>query len=112
MPQLHLTDADPTKATVDAVVIGLFSGADGPTLAPGAEAVDAALSGGLREALVALGASGAEDEVVKLATLGAMTSPVVAAVGLGRDPGVLPDETVRRAAGAASRALAGRATVL
>ncbi|MBA2415187.1 MAG: leucyl aminopeptidase [Geodermatophilaceae bacterium] len=108
---LTLTDTDLADLTADAVVIGLLNGEGGPSLAPGAEAVDVALGGRLLDALVALGASGAEDEVVKLATLGAMKTPVIAAAGLGRHDGAVTEEAVRRAAGAASRALGGRATV-
>ncbi len=111
MTTLTLTDADLSDLAADAVVVGLLKGENGPSLAPGAEAVDGALGGGLLEALIALGATGGEDEVVKLATLGALTTPVVAAAGLGRHDGPVTEEAVRRAAGAASRALLGRATV-
>ncbi len=112
MTALTLTDADLADLAADAVVIGVLNGAAGPSLAPGSEAVDAALGGGLLAALGALGATGAEDEVVKLATLGALKTPVVAAAGLGQHTGAVTDEAVRRAAGAASRALGGRATVV
>jgi leucyl aminopeptidase len=98
----------------DAVVIGTMKGKDGLLLAPGAEEVDRALDGRLQDALAALGATGAEDEVVTLATLGACDVPVVAAAGLGAAPADgsdVSEEAVRRAAGAASRALAGRARV-
>ncbi|MEJ7702221.1 MAG: leucyl aminopeptidase [Geodermatophilaceae bacterium] len=111
MTDLSLTDADLADLTADAVVIGLLNGDGGPSLAPGSETVDAAFGGRLLEALIALGGTGAEDEVVKLATLGAMKTPVVAAVGLGNHDGAVTDEAVRRAAGAASRALGGRSTV-
>ncbi len=111
MTALTLTDNEIADLTADALVIGLLSGEAGPSLAPGAEALDAALGGRLLEALIALGASGAEDEVVKLATLGALKTPVIAAAGLGKHTGTITEEAVRRAAGAASRALAGRATV-
>ncbi len=111
MSSLSLTDADLTDLAADAVVVGLHSGPDGPSLAPGCQAVDAALGGGLLAALSALGATGSEDEVVKLATLGALRTPVVAAVGLGGRNARVDPEVARRAAGAASRALAGRSSV-
>jgi leucyl aminopeptidase len=97
----------------DALVVGLVKTAAGPRLAPGAEHIDRALDGRLLDALAALGATGAEDEVVKLATLGAAPVPVVAAVGLGRIPdGQAPSaDAVRRAAGVASRSLRGRVRV-
>jgi len=51
--------------------------------------------------------------VTKLASLGTVAAPVVAAVGLGAEPaGAMPPaESLRRAAGAAVRSLAGSATV-
>jgi leucyl aminopeptidase len=111
---LSLAAADLTALNADALVVGLLKTPAGPRLAPGAEAVDEALGGRLLEALTAVGATGAADEVVKLATFGAIGVPVIAAVGLGAEPpgdaGLL-EETVRRAAGAASRALAGRARI-
>jgi leucyl aminopeptidase len=98
----------------DAIVVGVLKTADGPQLAPGAEELDRALDGRLLDALVAVGATGAPDEVTKLATLGAVGVPVVAAAGLGapraEDTGA-PAEAARRAAGAASRALGGRGRV-
>ena len=98
----------------DALVIGTMKGKSGLVLAAGAEEVDRVLDGRLRGALAALGATGAEDEVVTLATLGACDVPVVAAAGLGAAPpdgSAVSEEAVRRAAGAAGRALAGRARV-
>jgi leucyl aminopeptidase len=109
---LTLADADPAQLDTDAVVVGVYS-ADGGgiALAPGAAPVAAAFGeGALLDALRLVGATGTAGEVTKLATFGAITAPVVAAVGLGAPPGdggEVPDETVRRAAGAAVRALAG-----
>ncbi|HEV7825408.1 MAG TPA: leucyl aminopeptidase [Mycobacteriales bacterium] len=107
MTTLALTDTPPESLNADAVVIGLHTGG---TLAPGAEGLDAALGGRLAETLRLLGARGDASEVTKLATLGATTAPVVVAVGLG-DPAKTTPETLRRAAGAAVRALAGTARV-
>ncbi|HLL64604.1 MAG TPA: leucyl aminopeptidase [Micromonosporaceae bacterium] len=124
---LHLVDTDPADLAVDALVIGVHPPADGakpgtkglavaPTLADGADSVAAAFAdrpgGGLAEVLRRLGATGAPGEVIKLATFGAVTAPVVVAVGLGprSDTGPAP-ETVRRAAAAAVRALAGTGSV-
>ncbi len=109
MTTLNLSSESPATLDVDALVVGLGKGADGPVLAPGAEAVDEALGGRLLEALVALGAGGGEGETTRLATLGATTAPAVLAVGLGKaGDGGHGDETLRRAAGAAARALAGK----
>jgi len=118
LPTLGLADGDPAEQAVDAVVIGVYSqDADAPApllLAAGAESVAVAFDGRLVETLVLLGATGAVGEVTKLATLGAITAPMVVAVGLGPEPaGALPPtETLRRAAGAATRALAGTGSAL
>ncbi|MFG3712160.1 leucyl aminopeptidase [Micromonospora sp. NPDC047730] len=116
---LSLVDTDPAELAVDAIVIGVHSqtgeqdATSGPAgtllLASGAESIAAAFDGKLTETLALLGATGGPGEVIKLATLGTVTAPVVAAVGLGPEPtGAAPaPETLRRAAGAAVRALAG-----
>jgi leucyl aminopeptidase len=118
IPTLSLVDGDPAEQAVDAVVIGLYSqDADAPApllLASGAESIAAAFDGRLVETLVLLGATGAAGEVTKLATLGTVSAPLVVAVGLGAEPtGAQPaPETLRRAAGAAARALAGTGSAL
>ncbi|MFG3579140.1 leucyl aminopeptidase [Micromonospora chersina] len=119
---LSLVDTDPAELAVDAIVIGVHSQtteqesgspASALLLASGAESIAAAFDGKLTETLALLGATGGPGEVIKLATLGTVTAPVVAAVGLGPEPsGAAPaPETLRRAAGAAVRALAGAARV-
>ncbi|GIG60484.1 putative cytosol aminopeptidase [Longispora fulva] len=113
MTTLALADTDPAELPVDAIVVGVYSDADpaaAPLLAQGAEGVDAAFDGKLAATLALLGATGAVGEVTKLASLGATTAPVVAAVGLGT-AGPAPAETLRRAAGSAVRALTGTAKV-
>ncbi|MFC6020576.1 leucyl aminopeptidase [Plantactinospora solaniradicis] len=119
---LSLVDTDPAELAVDAIVIGLHSqttseeGSPASTgfastllLATGAESIAAAFDGRLTETLALLGATGGPGEVIKLATLGTITAPLVVAVGLGPEPtGAAPaPETLRRAAAAAIRALAG-----
>ncbi|WP_025617194.1 leucyl aminopeptidase [Salinispora cortesiana] len=118
---LSLVDTDPAELAVDAIVIGLHSQPGERAgdlvgtllLASGAESIAAAFDGKLTETLALLGATGGPGEVIKLATLGTVTAPVIAAVGLGPEPtGAAPaPETLRRAAGAAVRALAGSARV-
>src|SRR6185437_3692147 len=96
-----------------AVVVGVGKGPDGFLPTPGAEAVDRLLGGRLLPALADLGAKGAEDEVTRVATFGQGPFPVVAAAGLGTPAnGTFSPEAVRRAAGAASRALTGRGSVV
>jgi leucyl aminopeptidase len=123
---LSLSDTDPAELAVDAIVVGLHSAegtnGSGPAqrserssllLAPGAESVAVAFEGRLAETFALLGATGAVGEVTKLATLGTVSAPVIAAVGLGPVPedGEIPTETLRRATASAIRALAGAARV-
>src|SRR6185503_5931864 len=98
----------------DALIVGTFSTPDGVRLAAGGDAADAALDGRLLAALTAVGATGNEDDVVKLAATGSSPVPVVVATGLGPAPddGQAPaPQAVARAAGAAVRALGGKARV-
>jgi leucyl aminopeptidase len=110
--QLFPVDGSPADLDADAVVIGLVGAeSDGPPrLAPGAEEVDAAFDGQLAELLAVAGATGKADEVVKLPTRGTLRAPLLVAVGLGKQQpqgdGLRPEQ-VRRASGAAARALAG-----
>ncbi|WP_300014025.1 leucyl aminopeptidase [Pseudonocardia sp.] len=111
--ELHLGSGDPATATTDAVVIGLLP-ADGdgaPVLAAGCDEIDAAFDGGLAELLAVAGAAGKADEVTKVVTRGALSAPLLVAVGLGKPPsaGAPTAEQVRRASGSAARALAGTA---
>ena len=112
MTTITLSSADPTDLKVDAIVVGIAEGdGDDPTLLPGAEPVDAALDGSLAATLGSLGATGKADEVTKLPIAGAVKARIVVAVGLGKIPAAGPNaETVRRAAGAAARALKGTAS--
>ncbi|HEX2300531.1 MAG TPA: leucyl aminopeptidase [Pseudonocardiaceae bacterium] len=111
-PTLRLTDAVVTTAAVDALVVGTVSGNEGVQLAEGAEEVDSAFDGALTELLTVLGAKGKADEVVKIPTRGAVQAPLLIAVGLGKVEGQPTGEQVRRAAGAAARALAGASRAL
>jgi leucyl aminopeptidase len=108
-PTLRLTDASVTTATVDALVVGTRSGDDGPRLLTGNEDVDAAFDGTLTDLLAVLGARGKADEVIKIPTRGAISAPLLIATGLGEVDGQPTAEQVRRAAGAAARALSGTA---
>jgi leucyl aminopeptidase len=103
-----------TGLEADALVVGTYSGPDGVRLAPGAEVADAALDGRLLAVLTAVGASGNEDDVVKVPAGTSSPVPLVVAVGLGAAPadGTAPDaQRVARAAGAAVRALSGKGRV-
>lgn len=114
MTALTLSSSSAATLRADAVVIGVALGENGdkaPTLAQGAESVNESFDGKLAAALETLGATGREGEVTKLPSPDGLKAPVVLAVGLGALPAeeeTYGPETLRRAAGAASRALAGR----
>ena len=116
MTSLTLSDSDPADLTVDAIVLGVHEGEDqAPLLAPGAESVAVPFDGTLARTPAQLGATGAPGEVTKLATLGTLPAPVIAAVGLGPvpdgDPTVPAPDVLRKAAASAVRALAGSGRV-
>jgi leucyl aminopeptidase len=108
---LTVSTGDARGAAADALIIGVTEGPDGPVPAHGSEDTDAALGGTLAATLAALGATGKQDELTKIASAGAVAAPLIVAVGLGKadeggERGRL--ESLRRAAGSAVRALAGQ----
>ncbi|MEV7614640.1 leucyl aminopeptidase [Streptomyces sp. NPDC089799] len=110
MTALTLSTAGAATLRADALVVGVAKGAKGPVVATGAEAVDTAFDGKLAAVLDALGASGSEGEVTKVPAPAGLKVPVVLAVGLGPLPESdesYDEETLRRAAGVAARALSG-----
>jgi leucyl aminopeptidase len=105
---LLTSQSAPTATDADALVIGVFQGADGPVPDPHIGEFD------LMGALTALGATGKPEEITKIPTAGQLATPVIAAVGLGPDPRTGAEdgagrqaylERLRRAAGAAAREL-------
>ncbi len=115
---LTLSTSSAATLRADAVVVGIAKVPSSDkaakatvVVAPGGEAVDKAFGGKLATTLETLGAGGGEGEVTKLpAPADGLKSPVVVAVGLGEAPdkkGTYEPETLRRAAGAAARALTG-----
>ena len=135
MSVLTLSSSSAASLPADAVVIGIGTAGDGaegaagagrsakrgrkakrggstagPVLAPGGGSVDQAFGGKLAETLRTLGAKGGEGEVTKVPAPNGVKADLVLAVGLGSAPedgGDYAPETLRRAAGAAARALAG-----
>ena len=105
-PKLSLTNTAADQAGVDAVIIGTVHGEDGLALAPGSEQLDAAFGGTLAEVLRTVGATGKQDEVVKIPSMGKVPAGLIVAAGLGKSEDVGPEQ-VRRASGVAARALAG-----
>lgn len=114
VPNLSLTDTGVATLDVDAVIIGVLAGDSqnmpGPELAPGAAEVGHAFGGQLPATLRTLGARGAAEELTRVPAGGAITAPLVVAVGLGASPGS-DAENLRRCAGAAVRSLAGTGRV-
>jgi leucyl aminopeptidase len=107
---LSISEAPPHMVDADAVVVAVIKGATGPQPGPGTKDVDEAVGGTLARTLATLGATGAAGEVTKITTDGRLTASLIVAVGLGQtddggDAEVNP-EKIRRAAGAAVRALA------
>ena len=111
MTSLSLSASKADAQRVDALVVGTARRDGQVVLAPGSEAVDSAMKGRLAATIAALGGTGKADDVVKVASLGAIKAPVVVAVGLGDEAKGYDQERLRRAAGAAVRALAGTAKV-
>ncbi len=103
MTTLSLTAADPATSTTEALVVGAYAGDDGPV------AVDPAFAAAVAAAAVA-GAAGKAGEVTLVTGVPAIAAPLVAVVGLG-PVDAFSTELLRRGAGAASRALAGKAAI-
>ncbi|MEU6743599.1 leucyl aminopeptidase [Streptosporangium sandarakinum] len=107
--RLNSTD-NAVSFDTDALVVGVHSSPDGPVPAPGAEGLDDALGGRLAATLDAMGVKGKAGEIAKVPTFGALSAPLLVVAGLGDAPeGDHDPEALRRAAGAATRALAGTA---
>ena len=76
----------------DVIVIGTVSTTDGVALADGSAVVDEALGKTLLSALNAVEASGRQDEVIKIPTLGIGSAALVVATGLGKGEPSRPAE--------------------
>ncbi len=110
MTALTLSTAAAAGLKADALVVGVAKGDKGPVVAPGADAVEKAFGGKLATVLETLGATGGEGEVTKLPAPDGVKAPLVLLVGLGAlaEKGESFDaDALRRAAGAAARALSG-----
>lgn len=111
MAELNLSGTSATTVDVDALVIGVQPGPDGPHLSSD---LDDGVASTLTSALRVLGATGKREEVTKLPSNGVCSAPLVVAVGLGpsgEHASAYDAETLRRCAGTAARALAGTRTV-
>ncbi len=112
MTRLSLTSADPLTVKAGALVVAAFQGADGPIAADDRFAA-------LVNAAALAGGSGKPGSIVTIPGAGAVGAERVVVVGIGSTPDHEEiDETddlaerVRKAAGAASRAVAGQSKVV
>jgi len=107
-PRYSLRTANPAKSRAEAVVVGVTQGAKGPELAPGADEVKDAFGRRLRGLLASLGVTGKAGEVTRIPAADTLSSPLLVLVGLGKDTS---PAGVRRAAGAAARAVPNATSV-
>jgi leucyl aminopeptidase len=111
---LSLSDKDPKSLKVDTLVVAVAKGDAGPVLVEGAS-LPRGVQRELAEALVGLGVTGEADQVVRIPAGKDVAASAFALTGLGKAvtgrKATYPAETLRRAAGSASRQLAGTSSV-
>jgi len=110
VPTLSVTAKEAVTQSADALVLGIGSNTSGAVPA-GANALPSPVRTALNQALKAVGASGAKDTLHRIPALPGVSAKSVVLVGLGPLREVT-QETLRRAAGAATRELAGLAKVV
>ncbi|CAA9346802.1 MAG: Cytosol aminopeptidase PepA [uncultured Nocardioidaceae bacterium] len=117
MTSIVLRAEDPVRTGTDVVVVGLLAPAAGtseagpgagPTVAPGGESVAAAYGDRLGRLLGLLGATGKQGQTAAVAAGDGLEADLVVFVGLGSE---VHETAVRRAAGAAARAVTGASSV-
>lgn len=111
MAELTVSSKNPAGAKVDVLVVGTHTSSDGVAIVGGD--LPRTVVGGLEDLAPALGITGAADEVRKVPAGAELAADVLVLVGLGarRADGTFDAEALRRAAGAAVRALAGTESV-
>ncbi len=109
MTSVSLRNAAVLSVKADAIVVGIQSSGAGVVPAVGASDLSDAFGPGFAQLMKQLGASSKVGDVCSLAAPSSAKAPVVLLVGLG-DAGEVDLETLRRASGAAARALSGKAT--
>lgn len=111
MTDLSLSGKNPTSIAADALVVGTHQTSDGVAVV-GAD-LPGELLAELEQLAPQLGLTGAKDEVRTVPAGPRVKAGVLVLTGLGEREadGTFPAETLRRAAGAATRELAGAATV-
>jgi len=103
LPTLRLSSEAALSISADVLVLGVAASESGPVLHSDDEALEP-----IRSALGALGITGAEDDVRRLAAPSG-SAKSIALVGLGSSP--IDPNTLRRAAGSAVRQLTGVASL-
>ncbi|WP_327152659.1 M17 family peptidase N-terminal domain-containing protein, partial [Nostocoides japonicum] len=106
MPTLRSTTRDAHTISADALVLGLAAGPDGPTVAR--EGLPKETVRHLADAVDVLGLTGKAGEVTRLVGVPGVRPRSVVLTGLGDPPAAGPasdPEVLRRAAGAALRAV-------
>ncbi len=96
------------RTGTDAVVVGVLSSDKGPQLAPGGEGVAEAYGRKLKPLLSMLDLTGKAGQTATVPTGGTLKSAVLVLVGMGPE---VTGTSVRRAAGAAARAVSNAASV-
>ncbi|HEY7718599.1 MAG TPA: M17 family peptidase N-terminal domain-containing protein, partial [Pedococcus sp.] len=113
MTTLTISDRPAHELKADALVLATVA-ADGSAALAAGHGLPREAADHLGSALTALAAKGSADEVLRLAGVPGVTAAVVVLTGLGEgtaETSAFPAETLRRAAGAATRALSGVAKV-
>ena len=110
MTTVNLSDRSAHDLKAGALVLATVSSGGSAALAEG-HGLPREAAGHLASALATLSAKGKADEVLKLAAVPGVKAPLVVLTGLGEVSGRPATEALRRAAGAATRALSGVDTV-
>jgi leucyl aminopeptidase len=99
VPKLHVSPDSPSTISTDVLVLGVVQTDDGPRLASAATEF-----GTLQDSLTAMGVTGAQDEIRRLAPADGPAKSL-AIIGLGRAP--VSADSLRYAAGSAVRQITG-----
>ncbi|MEI2713445.1 MAG: leucyl aminopeptidase [Nocardioides sp.] len=110
MTSFSLRSANPARTRADVVVVGVVQVRASVELAEGGAEVAKAYGRRLRPLLSSLGVKAGVGEITRITTAGTINAPLLILVGLGRESEVTT-AVVRRAAGAASRAITNAASV-
>ena len=110
MTTVNVSDRPAHDVKADALVLATVS-ADGSAALAEGHGLPREAATHLTAALTALGAKGSADEVLKVAAVPGVAAPLVVLTGLGEVKDSTTAQSLRRAAGAATRALNGVAKV-